>query len=274
MIEIPESLTIAGQLNDTVRGKRIAEVEAEHTKHSFAWYAGEPQEYAGKMVGKTVGASHGIGSMVEVELEDYRFTVGEGINIRYFEPGEKLPEKYQMRIIFEDDSSLICSVQMYGAMFLFKPEEYDNFYYLVAKEKPMPGTEGFDYPYFKSLKEDLNGNLSAKAMLATEQRIPGLGNGVLQDILLEAGIHPKRKIGSLREDDWKHLFEAVVNTLWQMTEKGGRDTEKNLFGQTGGYHTKLSKKTLGKPCVYCASPIQKASYLGGTIYFCAQCQKI
>lgn len=29
MIEIPESLTIAGQLNDTVYGKRIAEVETE-----------------------------------------------------------------------------------------------------------------------------------------------------------------------------------------------------------------------------------------------------
>ena len=35
-------------------------------------------------------------------------------------------------------------------------------------------------------------NLSVKALLATEQRIPGLGNGVLQDILHKTGVHPRR----------------------------------------------------------------------------------
>lgn|GEM_PF-2077218 len=34
-------------------------------------------------------------------------------------------------------------------------------------------------------------NPCPKAFLATEQRIPGLGNGVLQDILWTARIHPK-----------------------------------------------------------------------------------
>lgn len=38
-----------------------------------------------------------------------------------------------------------------------------------------------------------------KAFLAAEQRFPGIGNGVLQDILLESGIHPKRKISTLRD---------------------------------------------------------------------------
>ena len=55
MLEIPESLTIARQLNDTVMGKRITEVETEHTKHGFAWYTKTPQEYQHIMEGKTVG---------------------------------------------------------------------------------------------------------------------------------------------------------------------------------------------------------------------------
>ena len=45
MIEIPESITIAKQLNDTVRGREIREVETEHTGHSFAWYHGDPAAY-------------------------------------------------------------------------------------------------------------------------------------------------------------------------------------------------------------------------------------
>lgn len=138
----------------------------------------------------------------------------------------------------------------------------------------MPGTEGFDYDYFKSLREDLGGNLSIKAFLATEQRIPGLGNGVLQDILLEAGLHPKQKTGRLREADWKRVYEAVINVLDRMVSAGGRDVEKDLFGAAGGYKTKLSKKTYGKPCPYCGNDIQKTTYLGGTVYFCPACQHL
>lgn len=274
MIEIPESLVIAGQLNQTVKGKRITEVEAAHTPHSFAWYEGDPADYPAKIEGKVIGTATGIGSMIEIEIENYRFVVGDGTSVKYFPPGKKLPDRYQTRITLEDGASLICTVQMYGAMFLIKPEEYRNRYYLVAKEKSMPGTEEFTYEYFSTLRQDLSGELSMKAFLATEQRIPGLGNGVLQDILLQAGLHPKRKMNTLREADWKRLYEAILSVLDQMIKLGGRDTEKNLFGESGGYRTRLSKKTVGRPCPYCGNTIQKMAYLGGTAYYCPGCQEV
>ena len=59
-----------------------------------------------------------------------------------------------------------------------------------------------------------------------------------------------------------------------MIEKGGRDTEKDLFGNNGGYITKLSKNTAGKPCGNCGSIIKKESYMGGSIYYCSKCQKL
>ena len=279
MIEIPESLIIAKQLNETVKGLKIMQVNAAHTPHSFAWYAGDPDDYGNIMEGRRIGQATGIGSMIEIELESekdsesYSFIVGDGANIRYFAPGDKLPERYQTGIMLEDGSSLICTVAMYGSMFLVKPAEYDNPYYLVAKEKPMPGTEEFDYEYFTSLHKDVSGNLSMKAFLATQQRIPGLGNGVLQDILLEAGLHPKTKISTLREADWRRVYEAVVTVLTQIKEQGGRDTEKTLLGESGGYATRLSKKTVGKGCCYCGNIVQKMNYLGGTVYFCPTCQR-
>lgn len=274
MIEIPESLTIARQLNETVKGRRILEAEAAHTPHSFAWYTGEPESYSRIMEGREIGEAAGLGSMLEISLGDRSFIVGDGANLRYLTAEEKLPERYQTRITFEDGSHLLCTVQMYGAMFLVEPDKYDNPYYLEAKAKPQPNTEDFDYPYFRSLFEEASGSLSVKAFLATGQRIPGLGNGVLQDILLEAGLHPKHKTGTLTEAQRKRLYEAVTGVLDKMTAAGGRNTEKNLFGIPGGYQTRLSKKTVGKPCPYCGSEIQKASYLGGTVYFCPFCQEL
>lgn len=273
MIEIPECITIARQLNDTVKGKKIVEVETEHTGHSFAWYHGDPAAYAGQMEGRRIGTAVGIGSMVEIELGEISFVVGDGTNIRYYEPGRKLPERYQMRITLEDESSLVCTVAMYGSLFLIDPETYDNPYYLVAKEKPLPVTEDFDYEYFKELREDVSGRNSIKEFLATKQRIPGLGNGVLQDILLEAGLHPKRKLNTLMEPDWKRMYEAVKKIPAQMLAAGGRNTEKDLFDNPGGYQTKLSKKTVGGPCPYCGNLIQKMNYLGGTVYYCPYCQE-
>ena len=57
MLEIPESTIIAAQLNETVRVKKITEVETEHTKHAFAWYHGDLASYAEKMEGRRSGTS-------------------------------------------------------------------------------------------------------------------------------------------------------------------------------------------------------------------------
>lgn len=273
MIEIPESLVLAEQLNKTVNGKKIVSVETEHTEHKFAWYEGDPQKYDEKMAGQVIGRCTGIGSMVEMEVGEYSFVAGDGTNIRYYDAGEKLPERYQTRIVFEDGSSLLYTVQMYGSMFLIIPQKYENPYYLAAKQKPMPGTEVFDYPYFCTLAQGLSKGTSAKAFLATEQRIPGLGNGVLQDILLESGIHPKRKILTLSDEDFMRLYDTTVRLLTEMKNTGGRNTEKTLFGEAGGYETKLSRKNIGY-CPHCGGPITKMAYLGGTVYFCSTCQPL
>lgn len=273
MLEIPESRTVAAQINETVKGKRIREVEAAHTPHAFAWYSGEPAFYAEVMEGREIGRAVSIGSMIELELGDHSFVVGDGTNVRYLAPGQKLPQKYQTRITLEDDSSIICTVQMYGSMFLIQPRIYDNPYYLAGKQKPMPNIEAFTYKYFEQLFDGLSGNCSMKAFLATQQRIPGLGNGVLQDILLLAGMHPRRKISRMTSGERRKVYDVVQETLERMTAAGGRDTEKDFFGNKGKYPSILSKNTVGKPCPYCGNTIQKANYLGGTVYFCPCCQE-
>lgn len=34
----------------------------------------------------------------------------------------------------------------------------------------------------------------------------------------------------------------------------------------------LDSKTVGRPCPRCGTPIEKAAYLGGAVYYCPQCQ--
>jgi len=118
------------------------------------------------------------------------------------------------------------------------------------------------------------GKLSAKAFLATEQRIPGLGNGVLQDILWTARIHPKRKMAELSDQAIDDMYIAVKSVLADMVAKGGRDTERDLFWQPGGYRTVLSRNTVDTPCPACGTTIRKEAYSGGAIYVCETCQPL
>ena len=272
MMEIPESLTIANQLNGVVFGKTIKNVIAGYSPHKFAFYQGDPANYNELLSGRVIGRSAGIGSMVEISVDNRRIVLSEGVNLRYYDDSNKTPPKHQLLIEADDGNILVASVQMYGALLVFVEGDSDNKYYHIAREKPSPLDDNFDLIYFNTLRTGDTNTLSVKAYLAAGQRIPGLGNGVLQDILLLARIHPKRKMETISGKEYTVLFHSVKNTLAEMVRLGGRDTEKDLFGRAGRYKTLLSKNTVGKPCTICGFIIEKSFYLGGAIYWCPNCQ--
>ena len=275
MIEIPEAVNLARQLTETIKDKKIARVTAGFSPHKFAWYHGDPADYGDQLRGKTIGIAAPHGGLTEISIDDGKLLFGDGVALRFHEKDEMRPSRHQLLIEFEDGAALSASVQMYGGLWCFREGDFDNPYYEVAKSKPSPLSDEFDQEYFDALTNipDVQ-KLSAKAFLATEQRIPGLGNGVLQDILFNAGIHPKRRLSSLTDGEKRSLLKSVKSTLREMTDRGGRDTEKDLFGKPGGYTTRLSKNTSGRPCPSCGSKIIKQAYMGGSIYFCARCQKL
>ena len=198
---------------------------------------------------------------------------GDGAILRYYEAGEQLPVKHQLLITFNDNSSLVGTVAMYGGLWAFPIGAMnDNIYYMAAKNAVSPISEAFNYAFFQALFDDRSRKMSAKAFLATEQRIPGLGNGVLQDILLNAGIHPKKKMNTLSDKQLRDIFDSVKATLIMMTDDGGRDTERDLFGNQGGYKTKLSKNNTTLLCPDCGAADKKEAYMGGSVYYCESCQ--
>ncbi len=121
----------------------------------------------------------------------------------------------------------VCGVTVKGPTIILLPG---------SGEKPSPLGETFDRDYFNGLILPGEENLSLKAFLATHQRIPGLGNGVLQDILYRSGLHPK--------ENWKVEYDRSGNAV--PDDKIGpcgngtgrrRDIERDLFDQPGGYRT-------------------------------------
>lgn len=273
MLELPESYTIAKQIKEHLTGKIISHIEVLQTPHKFAFFNGEADRYEEYLEGQTITGAVFQGGMVQINTEDSMIVLNDGAYPRYYDDRKKFPKKHQFAIHFDDETGIFVSIQMYGGITIFPKGECTDGYYISSSTKPNPLTDGFTFDYFQSLYPAGGKKLSAKAFLATQQRIPGLGNGVLQDILWEAGIDPRYPMQDAPKEDFQALYGAVNKIINAMAAQGGRDTERDLFGQKGRYCTQLSKNSLNQPCTRCGYEIHKTNYMGGTIYFCEHCQK-
>lgn len=275
MIELPEALTLSRQLQSAVAGKTVAAVLPPTRPHRFCFFDGDPAAYDAALRGRSVVSAEGFGIFVELLFsEGKRLCLNDGVNVRLV-PRPRTPGDYQLLLCFEDGDALVFTVAMYGSILLHEGG-LDNPYYEKSRRAISPFSPEFA-AHFCSVLAESRPTLSAKAFLATEQRFPGIGNGTLQDILFAARIHPKRKIASLTEDERERLAACTASVLGEMTRLGGRDTEKDLFGNPGGYQTRMSKRTLaggGPACggPACGGPITKEAYLGGAVYYCPRCQ--
>ncbi len=272
MIELPEALSLAEQITRVLIGKRIAKVLPPTKPHKFCWFSFEPENYEASLRDTELCGAKGFGIYVELQFSNgKKLCVNDGVILTYTSTMEDKKD-YQLKIIFDDATALVFTVAMYGGIFLHSGE-YNNEYYLKSLVSISPFSEEFEDHFYKLLGEAKK-SMSAKAFLATEQRFPGIGNGVLQDILLEAGVNPRAKVAELNEEKQKTLFHAVISVLKKMYQEGGRDTERKLLGEPGGYRTNMSKKSYGKGCPICGGEIVKEAYLGGAVYYCPHCQPL
>jgi len=274
MIELPEAITLGRQLNEALTGKMITDVFNSNSPHKFTFFTGDPLKYKQLLVGKKIMSAKAYGIFVDIILEDHiRISLSDGINFHYGNASSQIPSKYQLLLTFDNECFLAFTVAMYGGIAIYQGM-FDNKYYNKSMDSISPLSERFDKTYFENLINKETKDISVKALLATEQRIPGVGNGVLQDILFKASIHPKRKILSLSNKEKENLFISLKTTLQGMIEGGGRNTEKDLYGNKGGYMTLMSKNTYKNPCMKCGGAITKENYKGGSVYYCPSCQPL
>ena len=232
MLELPEVITLSKQVNNALSGKTITQVFNATKPHKFTFYNGNPSEYGKLLVGKTILSSEGYGMFVNFNLSDnVIMNIGDGVSVRYYNAGDKIPANYQLLLTFNDDSFLVFTVVMYGFINVYPDSYIDNKYYKLSRESISPLSDKYTEAEFEKLVAEAKKTLSAKALLATNQRIPGVGNGVTQDILFNARINPKQKVLLLSDNQKDVLFNALKETLVDMTFEGGRDTQTDLYGQ-------------------------------------------
>ena len=275
MFELPEYVILARQMNDTLQGKHIQGGVLGNKPHKFVWYNRSHDEFALLVPGKTMGQARAQGRWLMIPVDPgYVLVFGEcGGRIAYHAAGTRIPEVYHLALSFEDGSALTAMTQMWGAMELFDAGQERERQY-IKDMRPTPTDPAFTFDYFDSLLDSLlaGEKRSAKGLLTQEQLIPGLGNAIAQDILFNARLHPRHALPVLDAGQRRALYDAIVTTVQQVIDQGGRYDEVDLYGRPGGYVRLMDKNALSRPCPRCDGTVEKMQYLGGACYFCTGCQ--
>ena len=200
MFELPEFVTLARQMNTTLKGKTIQSGQLGNSPHKFVWYNRSHEEFGRLTIGKTVGSARSNAKWLFLPIEPgFVLLLGEcGGKAMHHPAGSKLPQKYHLYFLFEDNSFFTVTTQMWGAIELFEEGHEENRQY-VKGMRMTPIDPEFSFDYFAALIDSLSEgkNRSVKALLTQDQVIPGLGNAIAQDILFHARLHPRYSIVDL-----------------------------------------------------------------------------
>lgn len=127
-----------------------------------------------------------------------------------------------------------------------------------------------------ALKSTLAGRARVKSALLDQRRIAGLGNIYADEALFGAGIHPERRLNTLRDADIEKLHQAIESCLRAALEHGGT-TIRNYVqgdGKQGEYAARLAVYGReGEPCRRCGTRLRKIAVGGRGSTFCPECQR-
>jgi len=274
MIEMPEAMTIAHQMDETLTGKTISHFARGVLVHKFLWLSKPAEEYDTFLAGKPVTGAKSYGRSIYLYVgATHLLWFGElGGRILYHSARQPLPPKYHLRWDFSDASAMTFNMQMWGFVGLLEKSEIPQHPYAEVGIPPL--SDRFTLERFDQLLEEYpeKTKKGVKGFLVTSKHINGIGNGYLQDILFKAKIHPSRKIATVKPEERSKVYAAIQDTMAEAIKLGGREDEHDLYDHPGGYKRLMSNQTAGQPCPNCGTVIQKIAYLGGACYICPNCQ--
>jgi formamidopyrimidine-DNA glycosylase len=275
LFELPEVVTLAGQMNEALRGRRVARASVISERPRFLFISPEPPAFETALAGCIFKRIASRGKWILAKLNDDRILLVGEFGGRLALQDRETPKGRVPHVLieFEDGRALTLTIQMWAFVGLVT-EEGLSAHPVAGSLGPSPLDPDFS---IEQLSEVLDWTAATedqpiKAFLTHEANVCGIGNGYLQDILWHARLSPKRKLSTLTREDRVALHGALRNMLERAMALRSRDTERDLYDQPGGYVPVLDRRAIGRPCPTCSTPIVKIAYLGGSCYLCPTCQ--
>jgi formamidopyrimidine-DNA glycosylase len=265
MAELPEIYKISQQMKAELVGKTIAGIEVGQPKCLNI----PPESFTVALKGASIADVTYRGKWIFVDTNQgwLLFCLGMGGEILLVNR-TTLPEKHRVIIDFSDHSCLAINFWWFG--YVHYADQLKN-----HKMTANLGSNAIDLSPdgLSALLNKRRGTL--KTFMLDQDRIAGIGNFYIHDILFQARLHPLRLIQTLSNDEINALAVAIRDRLQLSINKGGFFYEMDLYGQKGGFI--MTDLVIGykenQPCPVCNTTIQKIKTGSTHSFICPNCQK-
>ncbi len=274
MPELPETETIARDLNAAVAGATITAVKV--TKPDVLRELGRAA-FVRRLAGATIVGSWRRAKLIVTDLSTKdrlvvqpRFTGALIVEERSTDPA--ILAYSTLRLSLDDGRSLhYCDVRRLGTVALMNERRFTEYSEAL-------GIEPLDQTFTASqLSGVLRGSSQpVKKVLMDQSRIAGIGNIYANEALWRAGIDPSRAARSIDPENVELLRDEIVDVLTESIEARGTSFRdyRDARGERGRFAEKLQAYGRGgQPCMRCgATLIMTHAIDGRATVLCARCQ--
>jgi formamidopyrimidine-DNA glycosylase len=275
MPELPETETIARDLNEAIAGRKIESVKVK--KADVLREVGKTA-FARRLVGTKILRSWRRAKLIVTDLSSRdrivvqpRFT---GALIVEDESSDQSLFAYStMRLALDDGRTLhYCDVRRLGTVALMDEQRFNDYAGAL-------GIEPLDQTFTHTqLSVVLRGSSQpVKKVLMDQRKIAGIGNIYANEALWRAGIDPSRAANSIGTNTIRILRDEIVAVLEESIEARGTSFRdyRDAKGERGRFAEKLQAYGRGgETCFRCGARLILTHAIDGrATVFCAHCQE-
>jgi formamidopyrimidine-DNA glycosylase len=273
--ELPETETIARDLDRAITGRRITEVDVVRAD---VLREGSPADLGARTTGRAFVRAWRRAKLVVLDLDSEdrivvqpRFT-GALLLSRGPLPEHEAPYS-TVRFALDDGRDLhYRDIRRLGTVALMSPTRFEQY-------SARLGIEPLDRTFTAShLSGILRGSRQAvKKVLMDQRLVVGVGNIYANEACWRAGIDPSRAARSITADEADALQAAIVGVLTESIAARGTSFRdyRDASGGRGDFERSLAVYGRGgEPCLRCGARLVETHAVDGrSTVLCARCQK-
>ena len=274
MPELPETETIARDLDGAIKGRKITKVSVrkpdvlrEVSARSLATRLRDAKILRSWRRAKLV--------VIDLDTSDRIVVQPRFTGALLIDDGSLAPSDLNystLRMELDDGRALhYADVRRLGTFALMSPKRFDEY-------SSKLGIEPLDRSF---TDEHLSGVLRAstqpvKKVLMEQRKIAGIGNIYANEALWRAGIDPSRSAASVSLEEAGHLRDSIVGVLEEAIQARGTSFRdyRDARGKKGSFVEKLNAYgRAGLPCHRCGAKLVSTHAVDGrATTMCVRCQ--
>jgi formamidopyrimidine-DNA glycosylase len=279
MPELPEVETVCRGLARKLMGRRLAHVEARRPDLRFPL----PRDFKARLEGRRIKGVRRRAKYILLDLDDGNVLVihlgmSGSLVLTQGRPNEIRKHDHVLLATDNDIWVRFNDPRRFGLMDIVKGDELDRhkLFKGLGVEPLGRALNG------ECLAELLRGKKTdIKAALMDQRLIVGIGNIYVSEILFRAGIGPKRRAGTIRDERAAKLAAAIKRVLKEAIASGGSSLRDYVQadGELGYFqHRWRVYDRQGKACPGCTCDIKKTGGIkritqaGRSTFYCPRKQ--